>query len=143
MSNVLDYINNFYIQTSINSYKTLEQCKAGFENESKIISKTFEIDDLESLFLLAIIINNTEYKNCQLEDIADRLEVSRFEVLDNVQALYNLQSKNLVEIIEPEDLPQEKRPFANFRKYPIDIMNKDFVISRMVENKIFNEMKDN
>lgn len=143
MSNVLDYINNFYIQTSINSYKTLEQCKAGFENGSKIISKTFEIDDLESLFLLAIIINNTEYKNCQLEDIADRLEVSRFEVLDNVQALYNLQSKNLVEIIEPEDLPQEKRPFANFRKYPIDIMNKDFVISRMVENKIFNEMKDN
>ena len=133
---LIDSIDKIYHQTTAYSYKTLEQYRKDFEKELNVISEWFQINALESIFLTAIIINNTEYKNCQLEDIAVRLEVSKFEVLAQIQVLFTLRDKKLIEINEWEDFSPERPHFLNQRKYPIDIMNKNFSISKIVEDKL-------
>lgn len=133
---LIDSIDKIYHQTTAYSYKTLEQYRKDFEKELNVISEWFQINALESIFLTAIIINNTEYKNCQLEDIAVRLEVSKFEVLAQIQVLFTLRDKKLIEISEWEDFSPERSHFLNQRKYPIDIMNKNFSISKIVEDKL-------
>ena len=90
---LLTSIDQVYKQSSIHAFKTLEQRQSDYEKELKVVSDIFEIDDLEALFLIAIVINNTEYKNCQLEDIANQLNISKFEILDfcNRCFLWNLK----------------------------------------------------
>ena len=136
---ILEHINNIYKQTSRLTYKTIEQCKADFEPELKAISKIFGIADLEAIFLLSIIINNAEYKNCQIEDIANSLEVSKFEVLENLDKLISLQIKNLIEISEPKDNEQENHRYSHKSKFPITIMNKIFKITEETEFQIFSK----
>ena len=136
---ILEQINEVFKQTSRLHYKTLEQCKGDFEKEVNAISQSFDISDLEALFLISIIISNTEYKNCQIEDIADKLEVSRFEILKNIDILFSLQDKKLIEINEPDEAPQENRRFHFRSKYPIEVMNKNFTISKKTELQIFKQ----
>ena len=136
---ILEHINNIYKQTSRLTYKTIEQCKADFEPELKAISKIFGIADLEALFLLSIIINNAQYKNCQIEDIANSLEVSKFEVLENLDKLISLQIKNLIEISEPKNNEQENHRYSHKSKFPITIMNKIFKITEETEFQIFSK----
>ena len=137
---ILEHINNIYKQTSRLTYKTIEQCKADFEPELKAISKIFGIADLEAIFLLSIIINNAEYKNCQIEDIANSLDVSKFEVLENLDKLISLQIKNLIEISEPKDNEQENHRYSHKSKFPITIMNKIFKITEETEFQIFSKI---
>jgi len=137
-TDLLSSIDNVYQQNAIHDFKTIEQCLTTYENELKIFSKSFEINELEALFLIAIVINNTEYRTCQLEDIADKLEISRFEMLKNLNVLFSLQSKNLIEINDYEEPHSETKRFLNRNQYPIKIMNKSMKISKMVENRLFN-----
>ncbi|MBP6577246.1 MAG: hypothetical protein KA796_06555 [Chryseobacterium sp.] len=137
---ILEHINNIYKQTSRLTYKTIEQCKADFEPELKAISKIFGIADLEAIFLLSIIINNAEYKNCQIEDIANSLDVSKFEVLENLDKFISLQSKKLIEISEPNDSEQENHRYSHKSKFPITIMNKIFKITEETEFQIFSKI---
>ena len=134
---ILEQINEVFKQTSRSNYKTLEQCRKDYEKELNAISQSFEITDLESLFLITIIINNTESKNCQFEDIAYKMNVSIFEVLDNIHVLFSLQSKNLIEINDFDEIPQENRRFSMRNKYTVEIMNKNFTISKETEFQIF------
>ena len=134
---ILEQINEVFEQTSRSNYKTLEQCRKDYEKELNAISQSFEITDLESLFLITIIINNTESKNCQFEDIAYKMNVSIFEVLDNIHVLFSLQSKNLIEINDFDEIPQENRRFSMRNKYTVEIMNKNFTISKETEFQIF------
>lgn len=136
---ILKHVNNVYKQTSRLTYKTIEQCNADFGAELKAISKIFGIADLEALFLLSIIINNAQYKNCQIEDIANSLEVSKFEVLENLDKLISLQIKNLIEISEPKDNEQENHRYSHKSKFPITIMNKIFKITEETEFQIFSK----
>lgn len=135
-TNLLTNIDEVYKEISRMTYKTIEQCQSKYEKQLKIVAQTFEINHLEAIFLIAIIINNTEYKNCQLEDIANQLNVSKFEILENLQSIFSLESKNLISINEPEEISQERR-LINQAKYPIDILNKSFVITKTVENKLW------
>ncbi len=136
---ILKHVNNVYKQTSRLTYKTIEQCNADFGAELKAISKIFGIADLEALFLLSIIINNAQYKNCQIEDIANSLEVSKFEVLENLDKLISLQIKNLIEISEPKNNEQENHRYSHKSKFPITIMNKIFKITEETEFQIFSK----
>ena len=136
---ILKHVNNVYKQTSRLTYKTIEQCNADFGAELKAISKIFGIADLEALFLLSIIINNAQYKNCQIEDIANSLEVSKFEVLENLDKLISLQIKNLIEISEPKDNELEIHRYSHKSKFPITIMNKIFKITEETEFQIFSK----
>lgn len=136
---ILKHVNNVYKQTSRLTYKTIEQCNADFGAELKAISQIFGIADLEALFLLSIIINNAQYKNCQIEDIANSLEVSKFEVLENLDKLISLQIKNLIEISEPKDNEQENHRYSHKSKFPITIMNKIFKITEETEFQIFSK----
>ena len=136
---ILKHVNNVYKQTSRLTYKTIEQCNADFGAELKAISKIFGIADLEALFLLSIIINNAQYKNCQIEDIANSLEVSKFEVLENLDKLISLQIKNLIEISEPKDNEQENHRYSHKSKFPITNMNKIFKITEETEFQIFSK----
>ena len=136
---ILKHVNNVYKQTSRLTYKTIEQCNADFGAELKAISKIFGIADLEALFLLSIIINNAQYKNCQIEDIANSLEVSKFEVLENLDKLISLQIKNLIEISEPKNNEQENQRYSHKSKFPITIMNKIFKITEETEFQIFSK----
>lgn len=136
---ILKHVNNVYKQTSRLTYKTIELCIADFGAELKAISKIFGIADLEALFLLSIIINNAQYKNCQIEDIANSLEVSKFEVLENLDKLISLQIKNLIEISEPKDNEQENHRYSHKSKFPITIMNKIFKITEETEFQIFSK----
>lgn len=122
----------------MHNFKTIAQCLEIFEKEVKIISQIFEVDSLEALFLIIIIINNTEYKTCRLEDIADKLEISRFEILKNLNVLFSLQTKKMIEIQDSEEAVMETKRFLNRTKYPIEIMNKSITISKSVENKLLN-----
>lgn len=134
-TNLLKNIDVIYKETSRMSYKTIEQCQSDYEKQLNTVAQAFEINHLEAIFLTAIIINNTEYKNCQLEDIANQLNVSKFEIMENLQSLFSLESKNLISINEPEEIAQEKR-LINRAKYPIDILNKSFIITKTVEKKL-------
>lgn len=136
-TNLLTNIDAIYKEISRMNYKTLEQCQSDYEKQINKIAQTFEINQLEAIFLTAIIINNTEYKNCHLEDIANQLNISKFEILENLQSLFSLESKNLVSINEPEEFAQEKR-LINRVKYPIDVLNKSFIITKAVENRLLN-----
>ena len=136
---ILKHVNNVYKQTSRLTYKTIEQCNADFGAELKAISQIFGIADLEALFLLSIIINNAQYKNCQIEDIANSLEVSKFEVLENLDKLISLQIKNLIEISEPKNNEQENHRYSHKSKFPITIMNKIFKITEETEFQIFSK----
>ena len=137
-TDLLSSIDNVYQQISISDFKTIEQCLSNFENDVKVVSQSFEIDELEALFLIAIVINNTEYKTCQLEDIADKLEISRFEILKNLDILFSLQSKSLIEINDYEETMMETKRFLTRNRYPIEIMNKSIKISKTVENNLLN-----
>lgn len=130
-------IDAIYKETSRMNYKTIEQCQSDYEKQLNTVTQAFEINHLEAIFLIAIIINNTEYKNCQLEDIANQLNVSKFEIMENLQSLFSLESKSLISIHEPEEITQEKR-LINRAKYPIDILNKSFIITKPVVNKLLN-----
>ncbi|WP_333852732.1 hypothetical protein [Epilithonimonas sp.] len=134
---ILEQVNNFYKQTSSLTYKTIEQSNADFKIEIDRISKIFTIDDLEAMFLLSIITNNASYKNCQIEDIADNLDVSKFEVLKNYDKLIALQNRNLIEIYEPDDNNEYNHRYSHKFKFPISVLNKVFKISNEVELKIF------
>ncbi len=134
---LLTSIDRVYQQSSIHNFKTLEQCLETFEKEVKIISQIFEIDDLEALFLIAIIINNTEYRICRLEDIADKVEISRFEILKNLNVLFSLQTKNLIEINDYEETNSETKRYLNRITDPVQMMNKSIKISKSLENKLF------
>ena len=81
---LLTNIDAIYKETSRMNYKTIEQCQSDYEKQIDVVAQTFEINQLEAIFLTAIIINNTEYKNCQLEDIANQLNISKFEILENL-----------------------------------------------------------
>ena len=134
---LLTSIDTVYKESSRMNYKTIEQCQSNYAKQIDVVAQTFDINHLEAIFLAAIIINNTEYKNCQLEDIANQLNISKFEILENLQSLFSLESKNLIRINEPEEIAQEKR-FMNRTKYPIDILNKSFIITKTVENRLLN-----
>lgn len=134
---LLTNIDAIYKETSRMNYKTIEQCQSDYEKQIDVVAQTFEINQLEAIFLTAIIINNTEYKNCQLEDIANQLNISKFEILENLQSLFSLESKNLISINEPEEIDQETR-LINRTNYPIDILNKSFIITKTVENRLLN-----
>ena len=135
---LLTSIDQVYKQSSIHAFKTLEQRQSDYEKELKVVSDIFEIDDLEALFLTAIVINNTEYKVCQIEDIANLLEISRFDVLKNLKVLFSLQSKNLIEMNDYEETNSETKRYLNRTTYPVEMMNKSIKISKSVENKLFN-----
>ena len=135
---LLTSIDQVYKQSSIHAFKTIEQRQSDYEKELKVVSDIFEIDDLEALFLIAIVINNTEYKVCQIEDIANLLEISRFDVLKNLKVLFSLQSKNLIEINDYEETNSETKKYLNRTTYPVEIMNKSIKISKTVENKLLN-----
>lgn len=135
---LLSSIDQVYKQSAIHSFKTLEQRQSDYEKELKIISDCFEIDGLEALFLIAIVINNTEYKVYQIEDIANLLEISRFDILKNLKVLFTLQSKKLIEINHYEVPASETNKYLNRTTYPVEIMNKSIKISKMVENKLLN-----
>ena len=68
---LLNNIDGIYKETSKMIYRTLRQCQSDYEKELSVIAQIFEINHLEAIFLTAITINNIEYKNCQLEDIAN------------------------------------------------------------------------
>lgn len=135
---LLTNIDGIYKETSRMTYKTIDECQSDFEKELNVIALIFEINHLEALFLTVIIINNTEYKNCQLEDIANQLNISKFEMLENLPSLFSLESKGLISIDEPEEISQESEKFSTRTKYPIDVLNKSFVITKTVENKLLN-----
>lgn len=135
---LLSSIDNVYQQSSIHNFKTIEQCQSTYEKEVKVISQSFEIDDLEALFLIAIVINNTEYKICQIENIANLLEISRFEILKNLNVLFSLQSKNLIEINDYVETNSETKRYLNRTTYPVEMMNKSIKISKPLENKLLN-----
>lgn len=134
---LLTNIDAIYKETARMNYKTIEQCQSDYEKQIDVVAQTFEINQLEAIFLTAIIINNTEYKNCQLEDIANQLNISKFEILENLQSLFSLECKNLISIYEPEEIDQETR-LINRTNYPIDILNKSFIITKTVENRLLN-----
>ena len=135
---LLTNIDGIYKETSKMIYRTLRQCQSDYEKELSVIAQIFEINHFEALFLTAIIINNTEYKNCQLEDIANQLNISKFEILENLPSLFSLESRGLISINEPEEISQESKKFSNRTKYTIDVLNKSFVITKTVENKLLN-----
>ena len=135
---LLTNIDGIYKETSKMIYRTLRQCQSDYEKELSVIAQIFEINHLEAIFLTAIIINNTEYKNCQLEDIANQLNISKFEILENLPSLFSLESRGLISINEPEEISQESKKFSNRTKYTIDVLNKSFVITKTVENKLLN-----
>ncbi len=134
---LLASIDIVYRQNSIHRFKTIEQCRSDYENELEAISKSFEIDNMEALFLIAIVINNTEYKVCQIDDIANLLEISRFDILKNLHVLFSLQSKKLIEINDYTVSNSETKKYLNRTTYPVEIMNKSFKISKSVEHKLF------
>ncbi|MBH1960413.1 MAG: hypothetical protein I8H68_09905 [Flavobacteriia bacterium] len=134
---ILEKVTSFYRQSSHYTYKTLEQNKMDYKEELDYVSEFFKIDSLESLFLLSIIANNSEFKLCNIEEIASQLDVSRFDILKNLEVLYSLESKNLIEISEPHEYPQKNRKYAYLGSYPIEIMNKNLVISKAIENQFF------
>lgn len=134
---LLTNIDAIYKETSRMNYKTIEQCQSDYEKQIDVVAQTFEINQLEAIFLTAIIISITEYKNCQLEDIANQLNISKFEILENLQSLFSLESKNLISINKPEEIDQETR-LINRTNYPIDILNKSFIITKTVENRLLN-----
>ena len=135
---LLTNIDGIYKETSKMIYRTLRQCQSDYEKELSVIAQIFEINHFEALFLTAIIINNTEYKNCQLEDIANQLNISKFEILENLPSLFSLESRGLISINEPEEISQESKKFSNRTKYTIVVLNKSFVITKTVENKLLN-----
>ena len=135
---LLSNIGEIYKETSRMNFKTIEQYQSDYEKQLEILVQTFEINHLEAIFLTAIIINNTEYKNCQLEDIANQLNISKFEILENLPSLFSLESKGLISIDEPEEISVDTKRFSHRIKYPIDVLNKNFVITKKVENKLLN-----
>ena len=135
---LLNNIDGIYKETSKMIYRTLRQCQSDYEKELSVIAQIFEINHLEAIFLTAITINNIEYKNCQLEDIANQLNISKFEILENLPSLFSLESRGLISINEPEEISQESKKFSNRTKYTIDVLNKSFVITKTVENKLLN-----
>ena len=135
---LLTNIDGIYKETSKMIYRTLRQCQSDYEKELSVIAQIFEINHLEAIFLTAITINNIEYKNCQLEDIANQLNISKFEILENLPSLFSLESRGLISINEPEEISQESKKFSNRTKYTIDVLNKSFVITKTVENKLLN-----
>ena len=135
---LLTNIDGIYKETSKMIYRTLRQCQSDYEKELSVIAQIFEINNLEALFLTVLIINNTDYKNCQLEDIANQLNISKFEIFENVQSLFSLESKGLININDPEEISDDNKRFSNRMRYPIDVLNKSFVITKTVENKLFN-----
>ena len=135
---LLTNIDGIYKETSKMIYRTLRQYQSDYEKELSVIAQIFEINHLEAIVLTAIIINNTEYKNCQLEDIANQLNISKFELLENLPSLFSLESRGLISINEPEEISQESKKFSNRTKYTIDVLNKSFVITKTVENKLLN-----
>lgn len=137
-TDLLASIDNVYKQNSIHRFKTIEQCKSDYEKELNVISTLFDINDMEALFLIAIVINNTEYKVCQIEDVANLLEISRFDILKNLNVLFSLQTKNLIEINDYQVSNSETKKYLNRTTYPVEIMNKSFTISKGVENKLLN-----
>jgi hypothetical protein len=137
-TDLLASIDNVYKQNSIHRFKTIEQCKSDYEKELNVISTLFDINDMEALFLIAIVINNTEYKVCQIEDVANLLEISRFDILKNLNVLFSLQTKNLIEINDYQVSNSETKKYLNRTTYPVEIMNKSFIISKGVENKLLN-----
>lgn len=137
-TDLLASIDNVFKQNSIHRFKTLEKCKVDFEKELNVISTSFDINDMEALFLIAVVVNNTEYKICQIEDIANLLEISRFDILKNLNVLFSLQTKNLIEINDDAVTNSETKKYLNRTTYPVEIMNKSFKISKSVENKLLN-----
>ena len=135
---LLTNIDGIYKETSKMIYRTLRQCQSDYEKELSVIAQIFEINNHEALFLTVLIINNTDYKNCQLEDIANQLNISKFEIFENVQSLFSLESKGLININDPEEISDDNKRFSNRMRYPIDVLNKSFVITKTVENKLFN-----
>lgn len=135
---LLTNIDAIYKETSQMNYKTIEQCQSDYEKQIDVVAQTFEINQLEAIFLTAIIINNTEYKNCQIEDIANLLEISRFEILKNLNVLFSLQSKNLIEINDYVETNSETKRYLNRTTYPVEMMNKSIKISKPLENKLLN-----
>lgn len=135
---LLTNIDAIYKETSRMNYKTIEQCQSDYEKQIDVVAQTFEINQLEAIFLTAIIINNTEYKNCQIEDIANLLEISRFEILKNLNVLFSLQSKNLIEINDYVETNSETKRYLNRTTYPVEMMNKSIKISKPLENKLLN-----
>ena len=135
---LLTNIDGIYKETSKMIYRTLRQCQSDYEKELSVIAQIFEINNLEALFLTVLIINNTDYKNCQLEDIANQLNISKFEIFENVQSLFSLESKGLININDPEEISDDNKRFSNRMRYPIDVLNKSFVITKTVENKLLN-----
>ena len=135
---LLTNIDGIYKETSKMIYRTLRQCQSDYEKELSVIAQIFEINNHEALFLTVLIINNTDYKNCQLEDIANQLNISKFEIFENVQSLFSLESKGLININDPEEISDDNKRFSNRMRYPIDVLNKSFVITKTVENKLLN-----
>lgn len=135
---LLTNIDAIYKETSRMNYKTIEQCQSDYEKQIDVVAQTFEINQLEAIFLTAIIINITEYKNCQIEDIANLLEISRFEILKNLNVLFSLQSKNLIEINDYVETNSETKRYLNRTTYPVEMMNKSIKISKPLENKLLN-----
>lgn len=136
---ILVQIDQVFKETSRLNYKTIEQCMADFESELKVISQRLCIDNFEAFFLLSIILNNAEYKNCRLEDIADKMEISKFEVLKNIEVLYSLQTKNLIEISEPNETEFHNHRYSHQSEFPIGILNQIFKISQEIEFQLFNK----
>ncbi|HBR12207.1 MAG TPA: hypothetical protein DD740_08395 [Chryseobacterium sp.] len=134
---ILGQIDRVYKETSRLTYKTIEQCLADFESELKVISKRFGIDNFEAFFLLSIILNNVEYKNCRLEDIADKMEISKFEVLKNIEKLFSLQAKKLIEISKPKETEFNNHRYSHLSEFPIGILNQVFRISHEIEYQLF------
>jgi len=48
---LLTTIDNVYKQNSRQNCRTIEQCKTDHENRLKVMCESFEIEDLEGLFL--------------------------------------------------------------------------------------------
>ncbi len=143
MYHIFESVNNFYLGNSEMSFVGLEQCKTDFQEECRALSETFAIGDTEALLLLTIICLNVDYRTCRIEDIADRLGISRLEVLNHADSLFSLQEKKLIERIKMEELPEQKRFFLNKFKYPLEIMNWQFTIGKTVQKAIFPWINEN
>lgn len=135
---ILETLHAINEKTSRKKSKSLEQLKLDYQEELKLMSEIFEISILESLFLTSIIISNTDQKICDIDDIAFQLEISKFIIFQNLSAIYSLEEKELIEIFEIDRDFIPKSRYISFA-YPIEILNKNFRITKNLENLIFDQ----